>query len=208
MRMRTNLKRLKSFVWSGKPILITVLAIIFAAGILSGYFFALRFSAETGSELRHYFSAFRAMYTGDELSASVVLHTILAYFRTPVCVFLLGFASVGVLLIPAVCFCQGFIFSFTLFCYLSAMGRGFFWLILAMFSIRFLVVLPCTLYLSTMTFHNARLLALYSLGKGKRVQPVRYSGAYFLAFGVCCILLMLGSLLELFLVPRIVMLPI
>ena len=204
MKLRADGKR--CYVWTGRPILLSALAILFAVGILLGYFAARRFSQISAAELQRYFTALLTVYSKERITAEMVLHTLWAYFRTPLAVFLLGFASVGVVLIPGLCVFQSFAFSFALFCYLCAMGRSGFWLMLAVFAVRFAVVLPCTMYLCALTFRNARSLALYTLGRGKRVQPVRYSASYFYAFAACCIVLLLGALLELILVPRILLL--
>ena len=93
-------------------------------------------------------------------------------------------------------------FSFSLFCFASTLGRESFLLLLALFAVRMLFVLPCTLILSVQALDKARSLALFSIGNGKRVRPVSYGTDYWYRFGICCVCLLIGSVLELWLVPQ------
>jgi len=139
----------------------------------------------------------------DVLSVDVAIQTVLAFLRGPLFAFLLGFASVGVVLLPLLCVSQGFLYSFSLFCCVSTMGRELFFPILLLFALRFLTVLPCMILLSEAALSNSWALASYSLGKGKRAKSARYGAPYFIRFAFCCAVLLLGAVLELWLVPRV-----
>ena len=129
--------------------------------------------------------------------------TLLCYFRAPGIVFLLGFASIGIVAVPLVCACQGFLLSYSLFCFALSLGRGSFPLLLALFGIRLLAVLPCTLLLGNASLDKSRVLLSLSLGGGGRGRAVSYGERvlvplWHLFVCVCCF----TALLELWLVPQ------
>ena len=132
--------------------------------------------------------------------------TLLCYFRAPGIVFLLGFASIGIVAVPLVCACQGFLLSYSLFCFALSLGRGSFPLLLALFGIRLLAVLPCTLLLGNASLDKSRVLLSLSLGGGGRGRAVSYGSAYWYRFGICCVCLLFAALLELWLVPQFLLL--
>lgn len=201
--MRGKEKRLKSVVLSAGSLCTAVFSALFALGVAIGYCRALHFSAASQVELRHYFSHFSASRVQDVLSPDLVLRTLFAFFRAPLFAFLLGFASTGVVLLPLLCAAQGFLYSFSLFCCALAAGRESFAGILLLFLPRLLTLVPCTLLLCRAAFSNACALASFSTGKGKRVKGVRYGSPYFIRFALCCAVLLLGALLELWLAPRV-----
>ena len=84
---------------------------------------------------------------------------------------------------------------------------GKFPLLLALFALRLLALLPCTLALGAAAMEKSRALLLLSLGGGgKRARAVTYGGAYWYRFGVCCVCLLLAALIELWLVPQFLLL--
>ncbi len=201
--MQGKEKRLRSVILTARPVFMAVFSALFALGVGIGYCRALRISAASEIELRHYFSSFARVRTQDVLSGEVVVQTVLAFLRGPFFAFLLGFASVGVVLLPLLCALQGFLYSFSLFCCVGTMGRELFFPVLLLFLLRFLTVLPCTILLSEAALSNSWSLASYSLGKGKRVKAAHYGAPYFIRFALCCAVLLLGAVLELWLVPRV-----
>ena len=175
-------RRIRAVSWEELPLSMLLLAALLATGIVCGYLFAGNCAAETGEELGRYFEGYFLLASQDDLSAAAVLRTLVCFFRAPLLVFLLGFASIGVLLIPLLCAFEGFLFSFSLFCFASTLGS--------------------TLILSVQALDKARSLALFSIGNGKRVRPVSYGTDYWYRFGICCVCLLIGSVLELWLVPQ------
>ena len=141
-----------------------------------------------------------------EINPRALGETLLCYFRAPGIVFLLGFASIGIVAVPLVCACQGFLLSYSLFCFALSLGRGSFPLLLALFGIRLLAVLPCTLLLGNASLDKSRALLSLSLGGGGRGRAVSYGSAYWYRFGICCVCLLFAALLELWLVPQFLLL--
>ena len=178
-----------------------ILSVCFAGGILFGYGLAGSQLSETGEQLRRYFDGY-VLLAAREVSFGAVLRTLLCFFRAPLLAFLLGFASIGVVLLPLLCAFEGFLFSFSLCCFAGTLGRDGFVLVLALFALRMLFVLPCTLFLSACAMDKAKALALLTVGGGKRVRGVSYGVEYWYRFGIVCVCLLIGSILELWLVPR------
>ena len=155
-----------------------------------------------GAELRRYLDGYMALHASGGFSAAAAWKTALCFFRAPVLVFILGFASLGVALIPCVCAAQGFLFSFSLFCFAAGLGEDGFFLLLALFAVRLLIVLPCTLLLGGAAWEASCSLAALSFGRGKRTKAVAYGGCW-PRFGVSCVCLCFGAALELWLVPQV-----
>ena len=125
------------------------------------------------------------------------------FFRASVAVFLLGFASVGVALIPAVCAAQGFLYAYSLLCFALGLGQDGFFLLPVLFALRLMLVLPCTLLLGSAAWETSRGLAALSVGGGKRAKGVTYGKRYWSRFGIACVCLFFGAALELWFIPRI-----
>lgn len=205
--LRDRKNRIRRYsAWPRVPLPLLILSSFVVLGVFCGYAFACGISARTGDELRRYFEAYLSFGTQDTYRLRVLGETVLCYFRAPLAVFLLGFASVGAFFIPLVCAFQSFLLSFALMCFSLSLGRESFPLLLVLFGIRFAVVLPCTLLLGASALGKARALLLLSFGGGTRTKGVSYSGDYWYRFGVVCICLLLGALLELWLAPQFLLL--
>ena len=176
-------------------------AFFLTLGILGGYAVSGRCGSDASDTLRRFFDGYLAFVPERKLSFSAMAQTMICFFRAPVLAFLLGFASIGVIALPLLYTAQGFLLSFSLFCFASAMGRGSFGTLAVLFATRLLFVLPCTFLLGQAAFEKARALALFSLGGGKRVRPVAYGTLYWYRFAVCAVCLLIGCALELWLVP-------
>lgn len=188
------------------PVPMLVLSAFVVLGVILGYVLSLRSLHASGDELKRYFDAFLSSGAKRSFSARALGETLACYFRAPVVVFLLGFASIGVAAVPLVCVCQGFLLSYSLFCFALSLGRGSFPLLLALFGIRLITVLPCTLLLGSVSLDKSRALLLLSLGGGGRGRAIGYGSAYWYRFGVCCVCLLAAALLELWLVPQFLLL--
>lgn len=188
------------------PLSALILSAFFVLGVFCGYVLSARALALTGDELQRYFDSYLALGAQERVGVGALAETLVCYFRAPLIVFLLGFASIGVAMIPFVCAFHGFLTSFSLFCFAQSLGRGSFPLLLALFGVRFLAVLPCTLILGAAALEKSRALLALSLGGSGRGRAISYDGAYWYRLGACCVCLLLGSLIELWLVPQFLLL--
>ena len=194
-------RRLRYVTVDAVPLRSLVLAVFLLAGVLAGYLFSGRYANASSAELRRYFDGYLALAASRAPTLGAVLRTAACFLRAPVLAFLLGFALIGVAGIPLLLAAQGFVLSFSLFSFAGAVGRTGFLLLPALFAIRLLFVLPCTFLLGAAALEKSRTLALLAFGGGKRARPVVYGVAYWYRFAVCCVCLLTGSALELWLVP-------
>ena len=134
MLSRTNRRDRRGALPQRVPVPMLVLSAFIVLGVILGYVFALRSLQSAGGELKQYFDAFLSGGVNRPFSVRALGETLLCYFRAPGIVFLLGFASIGIVAVPLVCACQGFLLSYSLFCFALSLGRGSFPLLLALFG--------------------------------------------------------------------------
>lgn len=173
MLSRTNRRDRRGALPQRVPVPMLVLSAFIVLGVILGYVFALRSLQSAGGELKQYFDAFLSGGVNRPFSVRALGETLLCYFRAPGIVFLLGFASIGIVAVPLVCACQGFLLSYSLFCFALSLGRGSFPLLLALFGIRLLAVLPCTLLLGNASLDKSPRAAVafaWRRGTGTRSQ--------------------------------------
>lgn len=174
----------------------TALAMAFLLGAFLGRTYA---AGADGDGLRAYLTDYCAAV---EAGSTFSLRTsALLYFGGCGAVFLLGFASVGAVLIPCVSGVYGFLTMYTIACFAAAFGRWGVGLALAAIGVRLLFTLPCFFALADAAWPMAAELAALSLGHGKRARPVLYGKRYILLCLLCVVILAAGILCERFLTP-------
>lgn len=178
-----------------------LLALFFLAGVILGQVLAGRVPQATGQELERYLTGYFSLDRTKAVEQKVFLSTLLIYFRYPVLALLLGFSSMGIVLLPALSMAYGFFLSFSVCCFTASFGGGGVLLALAVFGLRCAVTLPCYFALAAPSLRNAVSLAALSFGSGRRVQPVRYGTAWWMRAGIAAVILLCGVMLDLFLSP-------
>ncbi len=178
-----------------------LLAVCFSAGVILGQVSASRLPEAVSRELERYLSDYLALDGGRRPAWNAAASTALVYFRYPALAFLLGFSSAGIALLPLLSAACGFFLSFSVCCFTASFGSGGVVLSLAVFGLRCCVMLPCYFLLAVPSMRNAAALAALSFGKGKRVQPMRYDGAWWVRLGIVSGVLVLGVLADLTLTP-------
>lgn len=178
-----------------------LLALFFLAGVILGQVLAGRVPQATGQELERYLTGYFSLDRTKAVEQKVFLSTLLIYFRYPVLALLLGFSSMGIVLLPALSMAYGFFLSFSVCCFTASFGGGGVLLALAVFGLRCAVTLPCYFALAAPSLRNAVSLAALSFGSGRRVQPVRYGTAWWIRAGIAAVILLCGVMLDLFLSP-------
>ena len=186
--------------WRRQLSLLLVLALFFFAGVILGQVFSARVPDATGDELACYLTDFLKVEEGD-LSPRTALSAAALYFRYPLAAFLLGFASIGVLLLPLVSGAFGFFLSFSVCCFTAAFGSDGVLLALAVFGLRCAVTLPCYLLLAVPAWGTSAALASLSFGRGRRAAPVVYGRSCWVRFGGVMAVLLAGMCVDLFLSP-------
>ena len=178
-----------------------LLALFFLAGVLLGLVLSGLLPAANGYELRGLLEFKMLLGGGGAPTARTVLSALVIYFRYPLMAFLLGFASIGVVLLPCVTAAYGFFLSFSVCCFTAAFGVDGVLLALAVFGLRCMVTLPCYFLLAAASWGTSAGLAAVSFGRGRRTAPVVYGRACWVRFGACCLALLAGVCAELFLSP-------
>jgi stage II sporulation protein M len=183
---------------------LSVLALLFLAGVILGQVLSGRVPASTAQELERYLSGYVSLDRAQTMDRKLVLSTLLIYFRYPVLAFLLGFSSIGVLLLPVLSAVYGFFLSFSVCCFTASFGGEGVLLALAVFGLRCVVTLPCYFALAVPSLGHAVSLAALSFGNGRRVQPVHYGIPWWTRLGIVTAILLLGVLAALLLGPAFV----
>ena len=183
----------------GPLLRLILLALFFLAGVLLGQVLACRVPAETGEELRRYLESYLRL--GAEPSPRTAASAVVIYFRYPLLAFLLGFASIGVALLPLLTAAFGLFLSFSVCCFTATFGGAGVLLALAVFGLRCLTTAPCYFLLAVPSWETAAGLAAVSFGSGRRTAPVVYGRACWKRLGICCLVLTAGVCGELTLSP-------
>lgn len=180
---------------------LVLLALCFLGGVLLGQVLSGRVPDATGEDLGRYLTDYLRLDGGTERTAAAALSAAVIYFRYPLLAFLLGFTSLGVLLLPCVTTAYGFFLSFSVCCFTAAFGADGVLLALAVFGLRCAVTLPCYLLLAAPAWGTSAALASLSFGKGRRAAPVVYGRSCWVRFGAVMAALLMGMCVDLFLSP-------
>lgn len=181
------------------PALFT-LALFFLLGVILGQVFAGSVPDAAGRELTRYLSDF-VQLDAQQTKPEVFWLTLLLYFRYPLAAVLLGFASIGVVLLPCATLLFGTMLSFSVSCFTAAFGGDGVLLALAVFGLRCAVTLPCYFLAATASLRSSAALASLSFGKGRRTAPVRFGSWYCLA--VMGAFLLTGACVDMVLSPAL-----
>jgi stage II sporulation protein M len=173
------------------------LALCFLGGVVLGQVLAARVPDSTGQELTAYLRQFVQLEGGDV----PVWSTLVLYFRYPLLAALLGFSSVGVVLLPCAAVAFGLSLSFSVCCFTAAFGPDGVLLALAVFGLRCAVTLPVFFLLAVPSWRAAVALASLSFGRGRRAAPVTYGKDWWRRLALCGIALLAGMCVDLFCSP-------
>lgn len=195
-------KRRETTEWRRRLSRLLFLALFFFVGIVLGQVFSGRVPDETGEELTRYLTDFLRVETGEPIPRAALSAAVL-YFRYPLLAFLLGFASIGVVLLPLTAGVFGFFLSFSVCCFTAAFGPDGVLLALAVFGIRCAVTLPCYFLLAAASLERSMALACLSFGRGRRTAPVVYGRAWWSRLAVLSGVLLAGMCADLMLAPWI-----
>ena len=183
--------------WRRPLIRLLILALFFFAGILLGQVFSGQVPDATGVELARYLKDY--LQVEEDLTPQAAWSAAVLYFRYPLAAFLLGFASIGILLLPFVTGAFGFFLSFSVCCFTAAFGPDGVLLAMAVFGLRCAVTLPCYFLLAVPALERSMELAFLAFGRGR--APVDYGRDWWRLLAVVCGVLLGGMCAELMLAP-------
>lgn len=176
-----------------------LLALCFLGGVIMGQVLAGRVPDATGDELKRYLTDF--LRVEGDVSTGTALSSLVLYFRYPLLGFLLGFASIGAVLLPCVTVAFGLFLSFSVCCFTAAFGGDGVLLALAVFGLRCAVTLPVFFLLAVPAWGKSAALASLSFGRGRRTAAVTYGRDWWLRMAVCAGVLLAGVCVDLFVSP-------
>ena len=151
MRLERRTKKALFSNWSGWPYLI-VLLISFFAGALAGYFFA--FLCEPSVLLRSYLMDYFDLAAQGGLHISF-LSVVWDCVRWPLLAAVFAFTIVGVLAVPVVFACRGFLLSYTVSNFSLLFGYEGFAASAVLFSVTVLLLLPILFVIGCESFRMA-----------------------------------------------------
>ena len=173
-----------------------LLALLFFLGALLGQVLANRISPAVSRELERYLSDYYQLKSVPDPFGSVLL----LYFRYPAMAVLLGFASVGWLLLPCLTVACGCCLSFSVCCYTAAFGSAGWLVALAALGPRCLVMLPCYFWLAADSWQSSASLAGLLLG---RQGAVHQEPRRLLRWAILSAVLLAGVFVEWKIGPRL-----
>lgn len=185
----------------GSWLRLLLLAACFLAGLFLGQVLSARVSANAAGELTAYLNGYFSLNAPPEPTGKTVASALVVYLRYPLLAFLLGFASVGAALLPALTAAYGFFLSFSVCCFTAAFGRSGVLLALAVFGLRCLITLPCYFAVAVPALEKSVALAALSLEKGGRPPPPVYGREWWLRLATVGAVLAFGVLTELLVAP-------
>lgn len=177
------------------------LALFFLSGVFLGQVLSGRVPDSTGDELGRYLTDYLRLGGEAGCTADTALSAAVIYFRYPLLAFLLGFTSLGVILLPCVTAAYGFFLSFSVCCFTAAFGADGVLLALAVFGLRCAVTMPCYFLLAVPSWGTSAALASFSFSRGRRSAPVFYDRGYWIRLGAAMAALLAGMCADLFLSP-------
>lgn len=177
------------------------LALFFLSGVFLGQVLSGRVPDSTGDELGRYLTDYLRLGGETGRTTDTALSAVVIYFRYPLLAFLLGFTSLGVILLPCVTAAYGFFLSFSVCCFTAAFGADGVLLALAVFGLRCAVTMPCYFLLAVPSWGTSAALASFSFSRGRRAPPVFYDRGYWIRLGVAMAALLAGMCADLFLSP-------
>lgn len=122
--------------------------------------------------------------------------------RFPLLTFILGFTALGIAGIPILFFVRGFLFSFSVACFVSLFGAVGGLLSFLLLGLSGMAAVPPLFVLGTQGMVASRTLLRRYFG-ARRDGPV-YTRTYFLRCGVCAVVLAVCILFDYFAVPVLI----
>ncbi|MCL2084157.1 MAG: hypothetical protein FWH06_02740 [Oscillospiraceae bacterium] len=177
-----------------------VLALAFLAGAIGGNLTAMLLTG--GDELTEYIGGFWDGMNAGTLYAAFA-GTLLAGMAIPLLIFLSGFSSLGVALIPVCVAFKGFTFSYAVSAMLRFFGPNGFLLTVCALGVTNLIYIPCMLMSALFAFRTSLVMASVFFGKNKQIKAAACGPVYFIPFAVCFAVILGLAAYQAFLQPML-----
>ena len=184
-----------------KAFRLLLLAAVFALGALFGCRGAAAFAAADGQALSGFLTDCRDVWAADGAGLSAG-SCVLLYGSYTAAAFCLGFVGIGVVLIPLLAGCFGYLSMFTVACFAQVFGRDGVVLAAAVLLVRLVFTMPCFFAAACAAWPMAAELALPV--RGRRAAAGASSGRSALLFVLCVAVLAAGVCCERLVTPQLV----
>ena len=202
MRRRSVLRAIRMKKPDRAVICVLLLAFLFFAGGVIGHLCSKNCSESYRSAFQEYLWNYCLLYESGDVEIPL-LRCVFLYFGNICLVVLLGFSALGLVLIPVVSGCFGFVSFYTASCFAQTFGSPGVFLAAALTALRLVFTLPCFFLMACEALPLSLRLALLAKGHGKGVETVSYSGRYFILLAICSVILCVGMCFERFLTPQL-----
>lgn len=197
MRRSPFLRTIRTMLPNRSTVCLAVLSTVYVLGGVAGVSYARRCDVSVHAALAEYLFQFCALQDNPFSLADCIR----LYFGGVCFASLLGFSSIGCLVIPAISAWMGFTSFYTATCFVFAFGKNGIFAAVGLMLIRLLFTLPCFFSVASISWmyslHTVRLL----FGRPAANEQMPYLRKYFFLFVLCLVILCVGVLLEKTLTP-------
>ncbi len=173
----------------------------FLCGAVVGLLVTTRISGDGAESLMQTLTQYVESLRSSAGAPSSVGQSFLNAFEYHTVVFLAGFTSLGVVVVPVAMAVRGFFLSFSITSFVLVFGWPGLGLALGAFLVQTLILLPCLFILANQSFTSSVLLLRISTGKMPRPPGRLFRPVYYLRFGVMALVMTMVALYEAFLSP-------
>lgn len=200
MRRHSVLRTIRMKKPGRTAVSLTLLAVLFLLGGIVGDLYSKACDEAAASAFREYLADYCFLYDRSSVNTPL-LRCLVLYFCYTCLAFFGGFSSLGVILIPVLSAVFGFSSFYTVSCFVQTFGGSGVFLAAALIAIRLLFTLPSFFLVASEALPLSFRLAVLTVGRGKRIEPVFYHSRYFVLFVICLVALCVGVCCERLLTP-------
>lgn len=182
---------------------LTVLGIAFVIGGVIGCLIAFQVGQDNETLLSFLQSYLNAAKNGDVQAPNLML-VLWKAIRFPVLAMILGFTALGIAGMPALFLVRGFLFSFSVTCFVVLYGGRGAIAALLLLGLSSVVTIPVLFIVGTQGMTASRKLLSRYLS-GRREHPI-YTRPYFLRWGICAIVMGICIALDYTILPKLIQL--
>ncbi|MBR5479814.1 MAG: hypothetical protein IKU84_06510 [Clostridia bacterium] len=176
-----------------------VLSIFLLCGIIVGAVTASYIEGDTISDLSKSISG---IVNSDH--SKILIKTVFSVFKYPLFVFLCGFTALGVLFLPIVIYVKGYYCAFSIGAIIRIYGTAGIWISFSVFAVQAIVLIPCLLLISALSFNSAKQQwRMFITGKHSVFEPI-LTKQHIFTVTFCFICLLFLSAFEVFITPNLV----
>lgn len=200
MRGRSVLRRIQMKPLEPMLFSILLLAVCFLLGALIGYVYSGVCDEAARTALSDYLRDYCQLSKENTMDISL-LRCIALYFGYVTAVFLFGFSSLGIFLIPVLASTFGFSLMYTISCFVHTFARAGILPAAALLVIRLIFTMPCFFWIGSEAWIFSKRLMVSTISSSKHREPIQQGSWHVLIFFICVVILSVGIFCERVLTP-------